>query len=85
MQDYQRYLNAKQNILDYINDRDKFNRVYYLINENIDILDTIVNETYKNFDYVDKSLVLTFIEHLREIMTVRETENDSKEDKNENI
>lgn len=85
MQDYQRYLNAKQNILDYINDRDKFNRVYYLINENIDILDTIVNETYKNFDYVDKSLVLTFIEHLREVMTVRETENDSKEDKNENI
>lgn len=85
MQDYQRYLNAKQNILDYINDRDKFNRVYYLINENIDILDTIVNETYKNFDYVDKSLVLTFIEHLREIMTVREAENDSKEDKNENI
>ena len=85
MQDYQRYLNAKQNILDYINDRDKFNRVYYLINENIDILDTIVNETYKNFDYVDKSLVLTFIEHLREIMTVRETENDSEEDKNENI
>ena len=81
MQDYQRYLNAKQNILDYINDRDKFNRVYYLINENIDILDTIVNETYKNFDYVDKSLVLTFIEHLREIMTVRETGNDSKEDK----
>lgn len=79
MQDYQRYLNAKQNVLDYINDRDKFNRVYYLINENIDILDTIVNETYKNFDYVDKSLVLTFIEHLREIMTVRETENDSKE------
>lgn len=85
MQDYQRYLNAKQNILDYINDRDKFNRVYYLINENIDILDAIVNETYKNFDYVDKSLVLTFIEHLREIMTVRETANDSKEGKNENI
>ena len=46
MNDFQKYKSAKQNILDYINDRDKFNRVYYLISENIEILDNIVNKTY---------------------------------------
>lgn len=68
MNEYKDYLDAKQNVLDYINDRDKFNRVYYLINENINILDTIVNETYKNFDTVDKALVQTFLLHLKEVM-----------------
>lgn len=68
MNDYKSYQDAKQNVLDYINDRDKFNRVYYLINENINILDTIVNETYKNFDTVDKALVQTFLLHLKEVM-----------------
>lgn len=68
MNEYKDYLDAKQNVLDYINDRDKFNRVYYLINENINILDNIVNETYKNFDTVDKALVQTFLLHLKEVM-----------------
>lgn len=72
MTDYNKYLNAKKNILDYINDRDKFNRIYYLINENISILDNIVNGTYKDFDYVDKALVQTFIEHLRTIMETKD-------------
>ena len=72
MTDYNKYLNAKRNILDYINDRDKFNRIYYLINENISILDNIVNGTYKDFDYVDKALVQTFIEHLRTIMETKD-------------
>jgi len=72
MTDYNKYLNAKKNILDYINDRDKFNRIYYLINENISILDNIVNGTYKDFDYVDKVLVQTFIEHLRTIMETKD-------------
>lgn len=68
MNEYKDYLDAKQNVLDYINDRDKFNRVYYLINENINILDNIVNTTYKNFDTVDKALVQTFLLHLKEVM-----------------
>lgn len=68
MNEYKSYQDAKQNVLDYINDRDKFNRVYYLINENINILDNIVNETYKNFDTVDKALVQTFLLHLKEVM-----------------
>ena len=72
MTDYNKYLNAKRNILDYINDRDKFNRIYYLINENISILDNIVNGTYKDFDYVDKALVQTFIEHLSTIMETKD-------------
>lgn len=72
MTDYNKYLNAKRNILDYINDRDKFNRIYYLIDENISILDNIVNGTYKDFDYVDKALVQTFIEHLRTIMETKD-------------
>ena len=73
MNDYKDYLDAKQNVLNYINDRDKFNRVYYLINENINILDNIVNETYKNFDTVDKALVQTFILHLKEVMETSKT------------
>ena len=76
MNDFQKYKSAKQNILDYINDRDKFNRVYYLISENIEILDNIVNKTYKNFDYVDKALVQTFVQHLKGVM---ETANEVSE------
>lgn len=72
--DYQKYQNAKNNILDYINDRDKFNRVYYLINENIDALDTVVNTVYKDFDMLDKRVVLEFLEHLRKIMELRDVE-----------
>lgn len=71
---YLKYKLAKQNILDYINDRDKFNRVYYLIGENIGILDTIINTTYKNFDTVDKRLIQEFIVHLRQIMDVEESD-----------
>lgn len=72
--DYQKYQSAKNNILDYINDRDKFNRVYYLINENIDALDTVVNTVYKDFDIMDKRVVLEFLEHLRKIMELRDVE-----------
>lgn len=72
--DYQKYQSAKNNILDYINDRDKFNRVYYLINENIDALDTVVNTVYKDFDMLDKRVVLEFLEHLRKIMELRDVE-----------
>lgn len=72
--DYQRYQSAKNNILDYINDRDKFNRVYYLINENIDALDTVVNTVYKDFDMMDKRVVLEFLEHLKKIMELRDVE-----------
>lgn len=68
MKDQQKYKVAKQNVLDYINDKDKFNRVYYLINENINILDNIVNTTYKNFDTVDKALIQGFIVQLRGVM-----------------
>lgn len=70
--DYQKYQSAKNNILDYINDRDKFNRVYYLINENIDALDTVVNTVYKDFDMLDKRVVLEFLEHLKKIMELRD-------------
>lgn len=72
--DYQKYQSAKNNILDYINDRDKFNRVYYLINENIDALDTVVNTVYKDFDMLDKRVVLEFMEHLKKIMELRDVE-----------
>lgn len=72
--DYQKYQSAKNNILDYINDRDKFNRVYYLINENIDALDSVVNTVYKDFDMMDKRVVLEFLEHLRKIMELRDVE-----------
>ena len=72
--DYQKYQSAKNNILDYINDRDKFNRVYYLINENIDALDTVVNTVYKDFDMMDKRVVLEFLEHLKKIMELRDVE-----------
>lgn len=72
--DYQKYQSAKNNILDYINDRDKFNRVYYLINENIDALDTVVNTVYKDFDMMDKRVVLEFLEHLKKIMELRDIE-----------
>lgn len=72
--DYQKYQRAKNNILDYINDRDKFNRVYYLINENIDALDTVVNTVYKDFDMLDKRVVLEFLEHLKKIMELRDVE-----------
>lgn len=72
--DYQKYQSAKNNILDYINDRDKFNRVYYLINENIDALDTVVNTVYKDFDMMDKRVVLEFMEHLKKIMELRDVE-----------
>lgn len=72
--DYQKYQSAKNNILDYINDRDKFNRVYYLINENIDALDTVVNTVYKDFDMIDKRVVLEFLEHLKKIMELRDVE-----------
>lgn len=72
--DYQKYQSAKNNILDYINDRDKFNRVYYLINENIDALDTVVNTVYKDFDMLDKRVVLEFLEHLKKIMGLRDVE-----------
>lgn len=72
--DYQKYQRAKNNILDYINDRDKFNRVYYLINENIDALDTVVNTVYKDFDMMDKRVVLEFLEHLKKIMELRDVE-----------
>lgn len=72
--DYQKYQSAKNNILDYINDRDKFNRVYYLINENIDALDTVVNTVYKDFDTLDKRVVLEFLEHLKKIMELRDVE-----------
>ena len=72
--DYQKYQSAKNNILDYINDRDKFNRVYYLINENIDALDTVVNTVYKDFDMLDKRVVLEFLDHLRKIMELRDVE-----------
>lgn len=72
--DYQKYQSAKNNILDYINDRDKFNRVYYLINENIDALDTVVNTVYKDFDMLDKRVVLEFLEHLKKIMELRDIE-----------
>lgn len=78
--DYQKYQSAKNNILDYINDRDKFNRVYYLINENIDALDTVVNTVYKDFDMLDKRVVLEFLEHLKKIMELRDVED--KEAKN---
>jgi hypothetical protein len=78
--DYQKYQSAKNNILDYINDRDKFNRVYYLINENIDALDTVVNTVYKDFDMMDKRVVLEFLEHLKKIMELRDVE--EKETKN---
>lgn len=78
--DYQKYQSAKNNILDYINDRDKFNRVYYLINENIDALDTVVNTVYKDFDMLDKRVVLEFLEHLKKIMELRDVED--KETKN---
>jgi hypothetical protein len=79
MNDFQKYKSAKQNILDYINDRDKFNRVYYLISENIEILDSIVNKTYKNFDYVDKALVQTFVQHLKGVMETAETPDENSE------
>lgn len=72
--DYQKYQSAKNNILDYINDRDKFNRVYYLINENIDALDTVVNTVYKDFVMMDKRVVLEFLEHLKKIMELRDVE-----------
>ena len=72
--DYQKYQSAKNNILDYINDRDKFNRVYYLISENIDALDTVVNTVYKDFDMMDKRVVLEFLEHLKKIMELRDVE-----------
>ena len=72
--DYQKYQSAKNNILAYINDRDKFNRVYYLINENIDALDTVVNTVYKDFDMLDKRVVLEFLEHLKKIMELRDVE-----------
>lgn len=72
--DYQKYQSAKNNILDYINDRDKFNRVYYLINENIDALDTVVNTVYKDFDMMDKRVVLEFLGHLKKIMELRDVE-----------
>lgn len=72
--DYQKYQSAKNNILDYINDRDKFNRVYYLISENIDALDTVVNTVYKDFDMLDKRVVLEFLEHLKKIMELRDVE-----------
>lgn len=72
--DYQKYQSAKNNILDYINDRDKFNRVYYLINENIDALDTVVNTVYKDFDMMDKRVILEFLEHLKKIMELRDIE-----------
>ena len=72
--DYQKYQSAKNNILDYINDRDKFNRVYYLINENIDALDTVVNTVYKDFDMLDKRVVLEFLDHLKKIMELRDVE-----------
>ena len=72
--DYQKYQSAKNNILAYINDRDKFNRVYYLINENIDALDTVVNTVYKDFDTLDKRVVLEFLEHLKKIMELRDVE-----------
>ena len=68
MDEYSKYKLAKQNVLDYINDKDKFNRVYYLISENIDILSNIVNTTYKDFDMVDKRLVQEFVLHLKKIM-----------------
>ena len=68
MDEYSKYKLAKQNVLDYINDKDKFNRVYYLISENIDILNNIVNTTYKDFDMVDKRLVQEFVLHLKKIM-----------------
>lgn len=77
--DYQKYQSAKNNILEYINDRDKFNRVYYLISENIDALDTVVNTVYKDFDMLDKRVVLEFLEHLKKIMELRDVE--AKEDK----
>lgn len=79
MNDFQKYKSAKQNILDYINDRDKFNRVYYLISENIEILDSIVNKTYKNFDYVDKTLVQTFVQHLKGVMETVENPDENSE------
>ena len=72
--DYQKYQSAKNNILEYINDRDKFNRVYYLISENIDALDTVVNTVYKDFDMLDKRVVLEFLEHLKKIMELRDVE-----------
>lgn len=65
MNEYSKYVDAKQNVLDYINDRDKFSRVYYLIKENVEIMDKIINTTYKDFDYIDKSLAQTFLEHLK--------------------
>lgn len=68
MDEYSKYKLAKQNVLDYINDRDKFNRVYYLVSENISILDNIVNTTYKDFDMIDKALVQEFVLHLKKIM-----------------
>lgn len=80
--DYQKYQSAKNNILDYINDRDKFNRVYYLINENIDALDTVVNTVYKDFDMLDKRVVLEFLEHLKKIMELRDVEAEDKGTKN---
>lgn len=75
MEDYQKYQTAKQNILEYINDRDKFNRVYYLINENINILDNIINTTYKDFDMVDKQLIQSFIEHLKLTISLKDVNN----------
>lgn len=78
--DYQKYQSAKNNILEYINDRDKFNRVYYLINENIDVLDTVVNTVYKDFDTLDKRVVLEFLEHLKKIMELRDVEDKGTKD-----
>lgn len=75
MEDYRKYQTAKQNILEYISDRDKFNRVYYLINENVNILDNIINTTYKDFDMVDKQLIQSFIEHLKLTISLKDVEN----------
>ena len=48
--------------------------IYYLINENIDALDTVVNTVYKDFDMMDKRVVLEFLEHLKKIMELRDVE-----------
>lgn len=74
--DYQKYQNAKNNILEYINDRDKFNRVYYLINENLNALDSVVNTVYKDFDMMDKQVVQEFLCHLRQIMELRDIQDE---------
>lgn len=72
MNEYSKYVDAKQNVLDYINDRDKFNRVYYLIKENVEIMDKIINTAYRDFDYIDKSLAQTFLEHLKSVIESEE-------------